>query len=129
MPLAGHSIAIRNPLNTEVHVFIDNEYVLTVTPGSSGTLNGIQSGVHTFHYCRAVDQLECADPQSIDIQSSSELHIHAISDSMLAEAPASETPQTGESLSPTPDATPTLFPTPRVMRGTFYTLKINNPNP
>ena len=129
MPLAGHSIAIRNPFNTEVHVFIDKEYVLTVTPRSSGSLNGIQSGVHTFHYCQAVDQLECADPQSIDIQSSGELHIPAFTDSMTAEVEASETPQTEASLSPTPDATPTLLPTPRVMRGTFYTLKINNPNP
>jgi hypothetical protein len=112
----------------EAHIFINNEYVLTIPPVSSGTLSGIQSGTHTFHYCQAVDQLKCAQPETIEIDSNAEWQIPEISEILPGEAQASLTPQPDAGLSTTPNATPTSLPTARVMRGTFYTLKINNPN-
>lgn len=126
--IAGYSIIIHNPYSVEAHIFINNEYVLTVPPGSSGTLSGIQSGTHTFHYCQAVDQLECAPPETIEITENAEWRIPEISEDIPESAQASPTPQSDAALSTTAKATPTLFPTARVMRGTFYTLKINNPN-
>lgn len=126
--IAGYSISIDNPYVAEAHIFINNEYVLTIPPGSSGTLTGIQSGTHTFHYCQAVDQLECAPPETIEITANAEWKIPEISENTPEGAGASPTPQPDVELSPTPNATPTLIPTARVMRGTFYTLKINNPN-
>jgi hypothetical protein len=126
--IAGYSISIVNPYAAEAHIFINNEYVLTIPPGSSGALTGIQSGTHTFHYCQAVDQLECASPESINITGNAEWKIPEISENVPESAPLTTTPQPDAGLSPTPNATPTVIPTARVMRGTFYTLKINNPN-
>ena len=126
--IAGYSIIIHNPYSVEAHIFINNEYALTVPPGSSGTLSGIQSGTHTLHYCQAVDQLECAPPETIEINANAEWQIPEISEDVSVKLLASPTPQSETALSPTANATPTLLPTARVMRGTFYTLKINNPN-
>lgn len=125
----GYSISVPNPFDFEVHIFIDDIYTMTADPGAVEIFGGLRGGTHTFSACQDTEMLSCSTPETIDIAEDFEWNLPAI------EQPAAQPITAGNSSTPTVVSstrvveTPAGFPTPRVMHGTFYTLKVFNPNP
>lgn len=60
-------ITVHNPYSWDVHLFVDNLFVMTIPANETRSHGAIQAGTRTFHYCQAKVMLTCAQPVTINI--------------------------------------------------------------
>jgi len=74
-PPQTFTITVSNPFPWEVHIFMDDVYIVSINQGERKSFSGVQSGTHIFHYCQVKKLYICVPQVSINVSQDSEWEV------------------------------------------------------